>query len=359
MVPVRRRGGKKLMRDKIVNGLKQYGSARFIITLFLAVLLIVTYVLDLSFKATVSDVLIRWCMNFVLVLAMVPSVLSGCGLNFGSTLGISCGLLGGVLAIEFGFTGFPSLIVAAVLGLLIAAAVGIIYGVLLNAVKGSEMMIATYVGFAFVSLMCMVWIFLPITNDALRLAMGGKGIRVNVELSASFGHLLNELWDVNVGGITIPAGFMLVCAVFCVIVKLFLNSRTGRLMRTAGENPKFAETLHISENKNRVLGIMLSTMLSAVGILFYAQSYGFLQLYTAPLKMSFLAAAAILIGGATTKKASIINAVIGSFLFNGILATATPVANALAPESNLAEIVRIIVSNGIIIYALTKIRREV
>ena len=37
---------------------------------------------------------------------------------------------------------------------LFAAAVGIIYGVLLNAVKGSEMMIATYVGFAFVSLMC-------------------------------------------------------------------------------------------------------------------------------------------------------------------------------------------------------------
>jgi simple sugar transport system permease protein len=35
-----------------------------------------------------------------------------------------------------------------------------------------------------------------------------------------------------------------------------------------------------------------------------------------------------------------------------------PVANALAPQSNLSEIVRIVASNGIIVYALTKIKRE-
>ena len=116
--------------------------------------------------------------------------------------------------------------------------------------------------------------------------------------------------------------------------------------------------LGVTQNE-QILGTVLSTVLSAIGILFYAQSYGFLQLYTAPLKMSFLAVAAVLIGGATTRKASIGNVILGSLLFNGILATSTPVANALAPDSNLAEIVRIIVSNGIIVYALTKIRREV
>ena len=346
------------MSEKIINGLKRFGSARLLISLFFLALLVVTYVMDLSFGATVSDVLVRWCMNFVLVLAMVPSVLSGCGLNFASTLGISCGLLGGVLSIEFGFTGLSSLIMAGIFGCMFAAVIGALYGKLLNYIKGSEMMIATYVGFAFVSLMCIVWVFLPITNDTLRLAMGG-GVRLNVELSATFGHLLNDFLPVKAGGITIPLGFMLVCAVFSLLLALFLNSRTGRMMRVAGENPKFAQALDISVNKNRILGTMLSTMISAVGILFYAQSYGFLQLYTAPLKMSFLAVAAVLIGGATTRKASIGNVVLGTLLFNGILATSTPVANALAPDSNLAEIVRIIVSNGIIVYALTKIKREV
>ena len=346
------------MKDKIVGSLKRFGSARLIISLFFVVLLVVTFVLDLSFTTTVSDVMIRWCMNFVLVLAMVPSVLSGCGLNFASTLGISCGLLGGVLSIEFGFTGVISLIMACILGCAFALVIGMIYGKLLNYIKGSEMMIATYVGFAFVSLMCIVWIFLPITNDTLRLAMGG-GVRLNVEMSATFGHLLNDFLTVTVGGITIPVGFMLVCAAFCVVLKLFLNRRTGKMMQVAGENPKFAQALDISVNRYRILGTVLSTMLSAIGILFYAQSYGFLQLYTAPLKMSFLAVAAVLIGGATTRRASIGNVILGSLLFNGILATSTPVANALAPDSNLDEIVRIIVSNGIIVYALTKIKREV
>lgn len=346
------------MTEKIKKGLKQFGSARLIISLFFIALLVITFVMNLSFKATISDVMTRWCMNFVLVLAMVPSVLSGCGLNFASTLGICCGLLGGVLSIEFGFTGVSSLLMAAVLGSAFAVIIGTIYGKLLNYIKGSEMMIATYVGFAFVSLMCIVWIFLPITNDTLRLAMGG-GVRVNVELSATFGHLLNNFLAVKIGGVTVPLGFMLVCAAFCVVLRLFLNSRTGRLMQVAGENPRFAQSLDINVNKNRILGTVLSTVLSAIGILFYAQSYGFLQLYTAPLKMSFLAVAAVLIGGATTRKASIGNVILGSLLFNGILATSTPVANALAPDSNLAEIVRIIVSNGIIVYALTKIRREV
>ena len=40
-----------------------------------------------------------------MVLAMVPMVHSGCGLNFGLPLGIISGLLGATMSIEFGFTG--------------------------------------------------------------------------------------------------------------------------------------------------------------------------------------------------------------------------------------------------------------
>ena len=40
----------------------------------------------------------------------------------------------------------------------------------------------------------------------------------------------------------------------------------------------------------------LRTMLAAVGIIVYGQSYGFMQLYQAPRQMGFLAASAILIG---------------------------------------------------------------
>lgn len=345
------------MKEKILGALKQFGSARLIITVFFLILIILTFALNLSPAATISDVLIRWCMNYVLALAMVPGVLSGIGLNFASPLGITCGLLGSVLAIEFGFTGASCLVMAIVLSLPFAILIGYFYGTVLNLIKGSEMMIATYVGFAFISLMSIVWLFLPVKNDALTLAMGG-GLRVSIDLSSTFGRLLNNFWTFKILGVTIPFGFMLVCAGFTLVLSLFLNSRAGKMMCVAGENPNFSKSIGVDVNKQRILGIVLSTVLSAAGIVFYAQSYGFLQMYQAPLMMAFSAVAALLIGGASTRSASVWHAVLGTLLYNGILALSMPVANALAPESNLAEIVRIVASNGIIVYALTKIKKE-
>lgn len=47
--------------------------------------------------------------------------------------------------------------------------------------------------------------------------------------------------------------------------------------------------------------------------------------------------------------------IIGTFLFQALLVVALPVSNAVLPEGNLSEVVRIIISNGIIVYALTRI----
>ena len=41
----------------------------------------------------------------------------------------------------------------------------------MNRVKGSEMMIATYVGFAMISVMCIVWLIIPLDNLILRMQM--------------------------------------------------------------------------------------------------------------------------------------------------------------------------------------------
>ena len=46
--------------------------------------------------------------------------------------------------------------------------------------------------------------------------------------------------------------------------------------------------------------------------------------------------------------------ILGAFLFQGVLAVALPVANLILPEGNLSEVARIVISNGIILYALTK-----
>ena len=69
--------------------------------------------------------------------------------------------------------------------------------------------------------------------------------------------------------------------------------------------------------------------------------------------MPFAAVAAILIGGASVNKASMVNVLVGTFLFQGLL-TMTPSVINSALQTDMSEVVRIIVSNGIIIYALTR-----
>jgi simple sugar transport system permease protein len=73
----------------------------------------------------------------------------------------------------------------------------------------------------------------------------------------------------------------------------------------------------------------------------------------APLYMAFPAIAALLLGGASAEKASIKNVIIGTFLFQGILSMAPSVINNII-QSDMSETIRIIVSNGMIVYALTR-----
>ena len=53
-------------------------------------------------------------------------------------------------------------------------------------------------------------------------------------------------------------------------------------------------------------------------------------------------------------RCKISHVLIGTFLFQGVLTLGMPVANVLVPGSTISETLRILISNGIILYALTK-----
>lgn len=154
----------------------------------------------------------------------------------------------------------------------------------------------------------------------------------------------------------IPTGLLLIFALFCVLVWLFFRSKMGIAISAGGINPKFAQATGLNIDKNRVYANILSTVLGAVGIIVYSQSFGYAQLYTAPLMMAFPAVAAVLIGGATASRAKVSHVVIGVFLFQGLLTTALPVANEIFAGTDLSEIMRMIIQNGIILYALTQVK---
>lgn len=332
---------------------KKLGIPRLVIGLFYILLCLMAFIYNLSLPGQIGNTLVRLGMNGVLVLAMLPGIQCGISLNLGLPIGIIGGIIGGLLCIEFGFSGWGGFLFAIVVGIAISAVTGCLYGILLNRLKGSEMSVTTYVGFSIVSLMCIAWLVLPFKSKIMKWPLG-NGLRTTIGLQTSYRHLLNDFLSFKLFGITIPTGLLLFFALCCLLVWLFMRSRTGVAMSAAGANPRFAEATGINVDKMRIVGTMLSTILGAVGIIVYAQSFGFIQLYQAPRQMGFLAASAILLGGATTDRAKISHVIIGTFLFQGVLTLGMPVANAVVPQSTISEVFRIIISQGIILYALTK-----
>lgn len=340
-------------RNAETSVIKTLGLPRVIIGFFFLLLCVLSVALGLKLPGLISDALRRVGMNSILVLAMVPAIQCGVTLNFGVSLGIVGGLLAGLLAIELGLTGFAAFGFALVCGVGISSCIGFLYGQMLNRVKGAEMTISTYAGFSMVSLMCIAWLILPLKNPAIGWAIG-TGLRNTITLESTFGGVLNNFLSIKAGGFTIPTGLLLFMLLSCFLMWLFLRSKLGVAMSAAGNNPRFARASGINVDHMRLLGTTISTALGAVGILVYAQSFGFLQLYTAPLYMGFAAVASVLLGGASVSRAKVSHVIIGVCLFQGLLTLGLPVANLLAPEGNLSEILRIVVSNGIILFALTQ-----
>ena len=330
-----------------------FGLPRIIIAGLLLLLFILTPVVGVDLPTQITNIINRFSWNAVLVLAMVPMIHSGCGLNFGLPLAIICGLLGGTLSIELGFTGPMSFVMAVLIATPFAVLLGGGYGLLLNRIKGGEMMIATYVGFSVMSFFCMMWLLLPYSSPTMVYGLSGNGLRPTISLDGFYNQVLAKILHIKIGNIEIPTGSLLVFALLAFLMWAFLHTKTGTAMTAVGSNPAFARAAGINVDRTRMLSVIMSTWLGAMGILMYQQGFGFIQLYNAPNNLTMPTVAAILIGGASVNKASIPNVIIGTILFQGIV-TMTPTVMNSAIHMDMSEVIRIIVSQGMILYALTR-----
>ena len=343
------------------------GFPRLIISGFLLVLFILSPFVGVDLPSQITNIVDRFSWNAVLVLAMVPMIHSGCGLNFGLPLAIICGLLGGTLSIQLGFTGPLSFVMAILIATPFAIILGGGYGLLLNRIKGGEMMIATYVGFSVMSFFCMMWLLLPYTSPTMVYGLSGNGLRPTISLDGFYNQTLAKLLAIDFGKIAaklhvslgplerikIPTGSLLAFALMAFLMWAFLHTKTGTAMTAVGSNPTFARAAGINVDRTRTLSVIMSTWLGAMGILMYQQGFGFMQLYNSPNNLTMPTVAAILIGGASMNKAGIPHVIIGTILYQGIVTMTPTVMNSMV-HTDMSEVIRIIVSNGMILYALTR-----
>ncbi|HTK68315.1 MAG TPA: ABC transporter permease [Candidatus Eisenbacteria bacterium] len=341
---------------KLPAALGEIGLPRLLIAAFLAALFAVAVATKMNMAILIEDCIARVARNGILVLALLPAIQGGLGLNFGLPVGIICGLIGCVISLNFGVHGAAGVATAMGIGVALAVPVGAAYGWLLNRTRGQEMMVGTYLGFALVSAMSIFWLLAPFHNPTLVWAIGGKGLRTTLSLGGVYDKILDRWLAFEVAGVTVPTGALLAFLGLCWVVWLFFRTRMGITIAAARSNPRFALAAGISDERTRVQASILTTVLGAIGIVVYSQSFGFVQLYTAPLLMAFPAIACILIGGATVSRATIMNVLVGTVLFQSILTTALPVTSQVI-EGDISETARLIIQNGMILYALTRVSK--
>ena len=357
-----------MTKGKLKKAVDVIGVPRLVVLCFLLAVVVAAWVKGIDVTSYLASTLKYWGMWVILVLAMVPTIKCGIGPNFGVSLGIVSGLLGTLLAIELkiaqrvnavipGFGAWASFAVAILIAVLVAWIIGIGYGKVLNMVKGSEMTVTTYIGYSIIYLSCILWFRAPFSNPGITWPLGGIGVRNQVSMESSFGEVLNKALGFYIGGkdgFYVPTGMILFVLATCLLVHFYFKSKTGMAITAVGSNPTFARASGIDVDKMRIKGVSLSTILGAVGIIVYTQSFGYLQVYTAPLTMGFLCVASVLIGGATTTKATIMHVIIGTFMYQGLVIFTPPVSNELLAGTDISDTMRQIIQNGVILYALAQ-----
>ena len=325
---------------------------------FYLIVLIVGVISGFNVSTLLSDSLHLFGVWGVFALANVPSIQAGMGPNFALPVGIVTGLLAMVLVLAMGFTGMGFIAVAAITAIVFGSVAGYLYGRLMNAARGSEMAIAPYTGFAVTAAFGLVWLALPISNPHMLFFLGA-GLRHQIPLNnfdANF--ILAEFLQFEIFGLTIRTGELLVIFAACFLMWLFFRTKTGMEISAVGRNPMFAKATGINVDRSRIIASMISTAVASVGIIVYAQGFGFIQLYDAPMFFAFPAIASILVGGASGQRSKVMNVIVGTFLFQGLMAIALPVFTRVLDVADVVNPIRQLIQNGIILYAIMRMSKE-
>ena len=307
-----------------------------------------------------NEIVTRLGRNAFLILSLLIPIMAGMGLNFGMTLGAMAGEIGLIFVADWQIWGIPGIILAMIISIPISILLGLFCGKMLNMAKGREMVTSYIISFFMNGLYQLVVLYMmgsiiPIIHSSIKLPRG-YGVRNTVSL-LHMRQYLDNLLAIHIGGVKIPVLTLIIIALLCLFIIWFRKTKLGQDMRAVGQDMDVAGDAGIKVERTRIIAIIMSTVLAAVGVVVYSQSYGILHLYDGPFMMSFPAVSAIVIGGASPRKATVMNALIGTFLYQTTYLLSIPVANALLiPE--MAEILRTIITSGIILYAFIFERKD-
>ncbi len=138
----------------------------------------------------------------------------------------------------------------------------------------------------------------------------------------------------------------------CIFTEWILKTKLGQDFKAVGQSQKIAEVSGINVDKTRIIAVIISTVLAAWGQIITLQNIGTLNTYTAHSQVGMFAVASILVGGASTSKATVKQALIGTILFNAMFIMSPEIGQAVFGQALLGEYFRTFMVYGVIGFAL-------
>ena len=352
----------------------------------------------------------RLSRNAFIVLDLIIPIVAGMGINFAITIGAMAAQIAALWVIEWGISGLPGFLVAMLMTMPIAAFFGFLIGKLMNKMKGQEMIGGLILGYFANGLYQLLFLFIfgnliPLKAPGL-VIKGSTGVANTIDLSTDrgFKYALDGLLRVSFstavliicgiiavgtlvlfarkkmekkkaftyGGIcvaaivvaqlpfvknifsmvTVPMVTFFVVGLLCIFNNALMKTKIGQQFRAVGQNRTVANASGINVDRVRVIAIVISTVLAGWGQLIFVQNMGSFQTYGAHEQVGLYAGAAILVGGASIKKATNGQALLGCILFHLLFIVAPSAGKNLFGDAAIGEYFRVFISYGVIALAL-------
>ena len=385
-----------------------------VMIMFVVLCIVCLYFSGYTIPYVMYELFGRLSRNAFIVLALILPIVAGMGINFAVTIGAMAAQISALWVIEWNVAGrFGSLAAFAAAMLMtvpIAAFFGYLIGKLLNKMKGQEMIGGLILGYFANGLYQLLFLFIfgnliPLNAPGL-VIKGSTGVANTIDLSTErgFKYSLDGLWRVDFGtGLYVFCGILLALAlirflrkksdkkallrVFLITVGLCLiyqipavsglfsmvqvpmvtfglvgllclfndalmKTRLGQKFRAVGQSRTVANVSGINVDQVRVIAIMISTVLAGWGQLIFVQNMGSFQTYGAHEQVGLYAGAAILVGGASIRKATNSQAILGCILFHLLFIVAPSAGKNLFGDAAIGEYFRVFISYGVIALAL-------
>ena len=394
---------------------KKFNLAEVLRANAVTIMFVILCIVGLAFSGqTVSYVMYelfsRLSRNAFIVLALILPIVAGMGINFAITIGAMAAQISALWVIEWGISGLPGFLTAMLMTVPIAGFFGYLIGNLLNKMKGQEMIGGLILGYFANGLYQLLFLFIfgnliPLKAPGL-VIKGSTGVANTIDLSTDrgFKYALDGLVRVDFGTglyifcalfvvyalvqlvlkratkkqslttigvcaavclvyqipfvadmfsmVTVPVVTFLVVVLLCLFNNALMKTRLGQQFRAVGQSRTVANVSGINVDRVRIIAIMISTVLAGWGQLIFVQNMGSFQTYGAHEQVGLYAGAAILVGGASIRKATNGQALLGCILFHLLFIVAPSAGKNLFGDAAIGEYFRVFISYGVIALAL-------